>query len=65
MTALLTTAEVAELLRKSPRFVADEYRRKRLPGSKYGGELHFTQADVDAYIEAHRSVPRVKARRSA
>jgi excisionase family DNA binding protein len=62
---LLSVAEVAEVLRKSTRFVADELRRKRLAGSKYGGEWHVTRADVDAYIEAHRNVRPVVRRRSA
>lgn len=46
---LLTTAEVAEQLRKSPRFIRDEFKRGALRGVKFGGKLHFTQTDVDAY----------------
>jgi hypothetical protein len=38
---LLTTAEVAEQLRKSTRFIRDEFARGALRGSRFGGELHF------------------------
>lgn len=62
---LLTTAEVAEQLRQSIRFIHDEFRRGALRGSKFGGKLHFTQADVDAYIDAHRNkAPMSRRRRS-
>lgn len=53
---LLTTAEVAERLRMSVRFVQDEWHRGRLPGSKFGGALRFTETAVSAYIEAHANV---------
>lgn len=60
---MLSVAEVAEMLRKSERFVADELRRKNLRGAKWGGEWHVSPADVDVYVEAHMNAPRV--RRSA
>lgn len=65
MSALYTVAEAAAKLRKSERFVYDELRRKNLIGSRYGGAWHVTEADLDAYIEAHLNVSRVKPRRSA
>lgn len=65
MTApLLSVAEAAEALRKSTRFVLDELRRKNLRGSKFGGEWHVAQADLDAYVEAHMNLSQVR-RRSA
>lgn len=64
MTNLLTVSEVADRLRKSTRFVHDELRRKNLRGSKYGGEWHVNEADLDTYIDAHMNVSKV-ARRSA
>lgn len=63
MTDLLSTADVAERLRKSTRFVRDEFKRRNLRGFKYGGELHFTAEDVDAYIQAHTNVVPVSPRR--
>lgn len=57
---LLTVAEAADALRKSPRFVLDELRRKNLAGSKYGGEWHIDPADLDVYVDAHRNVSRVR-----
>lgn len=63
MKALLSTAEVAALLNKSPRFVRDEVGRKRLRAAKFGGELHFTEADVQTYIDGHMNVTPVGPRR--
>ena len=60
---LLSTSEVAAMLRKSERFVRDEYKRKNLRGFKFGGTLNFTEADVLAYIEAHTNVVPVAPRR--
>lgn len=61
---LLTVPEVAERLRKADRFVLDELRRKKLPGSKYGGAWHVEESDLTTYIEAHRNVSRVKGKAS-
>lgn len=58
--ALLSVAETAARLRKSPRFVLDELRRKNLRGSKFGGEWHVNPDDLDVYVEAHANVSRVK-----
>jgi hypothetical protein len=63
MNELLSTADVAALLRKSTRFVRDEFKRRNLRGFKYGGELHFTAEDVQAYVEAHTNVVPVSPRR--
>jgi hypothetical protein len=57
---LLKTADVAERLGKSTRFVADELRRKNLRGSFIGGEWHVAEEDLAAYIEAHMNVSRVR-----
>lgn len=63
MTDLLSTEDVAGRLRKSTRFVRDEFKRRNLRGFKFGGQLHFTEADVMAYIEAHTNVVPVSPRR--
>jgi len=60
---LLTTAEAAERLRKSTRFIRDEWKRGNLRGSKFGGELHFTKADLDSYVTAHLNVQPLPQRR--
>lgn len=60
---LLTTSEAAERLRKSTRFVRDEWKRGNLRGSKFGGELHFREDDLDAYVIAHLNVVPVTTRR--
>lgn len=57
---LLSFTEAADALRKSSRFVLDELRRKNLRGSKFGGEWHVAPADLDAYIEAHANVSKVR-----
>ena len=57
---LMTVSEAADRLRKSTRFVLDELRRKNLRGSKFGGEWHVRPVDLDAYIEAHANVSKVK-----
>lgn len=59
---LLTTAEVAERLRRSQRFVVDELRRKNLRGAKYGGGWGIREDDLDTYIEAHMNVTPVRKR---
>ena len=59
---LLTTQEAAERLRKSQRFVLDELRRKRLRGSKFGGEWHVSEADLERYVEAQANVRPVQPR---
>lgn len=59
---LLSVAEAAEALRKSPRFVVDRLRDKSLRGSKFGGEWHIRPADLDAFVEASMNVSRVRGR---
>lgn len=58
--ALLSVADAAGKLRKSTRFVLDELRRKNLRGAKFGGEWHVTQSDLDAYVDAHMNVSKVR-----
>jgi excisionase family DNA binding protein len=60
---LLTVHEVAEILKCSDRFVADELRRKNLRGIKVATQWRISEADVDTYLEAHANVRTV--RRSA
>lgn len=60
MSDVLTVSEAAVVMRKSTRFVLDELRRKNLRGSKYGGEWHITRVDLDAYVESHMNVAKVR-----
>lgn len=60
MSELLTVAEVAARLRKSPRFVRDQLVAKRLRGAKFGGDWHVAEADLEAYIEASMNISKVR-----
>lgn len=53
---LLTTHEVADRLKMSQRFVLDELRRKRLRGSKMGGEWRVAERDLNTYVESLANV---------
>lgn len=55
--ALLTVPEVADRLRSSQRFVADAIRRGDLAASKIGRRWVIADADVAAFLAAHRNVP--------
>ena len=48
---LLTRDEVAELLRLSPRTVAEYVRRGELRGRLVGRRWRFRHEDVDAFLE--------------
>jgi len=61
--ALLTVKEAATKLRRSPRFVLDELRRKNLRGSRYGGAWSIREDDLETYVAAKANVSPV--RRSA
>lgn len=58
----LTSADVAEALSTSERYVLDELRRKNLRGTKLGGKLGWrvTEDDLAAYLEAKANVSRVR-----
>ena len=43
----------------SQRFVLDELRRKRLRGSKMGGEWRVSESDLSRYVEALANVSNV------
>ncbi len=60
MTTLLTVKEAAERLRRSPRFVLDELRRKNLRGSRYGGAWSIREDDLDTYLAAKANVTAVR-----
>lgn len=52
-TELLTTTEVAQMLRKSPQAVRAMVHEKKGPRSaRIGGRRMFRRADVEAWIEA-------------
>lgn len=63
MSDYLTPKEAAAEIRHSERFVLDELRRRNLRGSKSGAGWRIHKNDLDAYMEAHANVSRV--RRSA
>ena len=53
---LMTTVEAARRIKMTPRFVLDELRRKRLRGSKMGGEWRIAESDLKTYIDANANV---------
>lgn len=70
MDRLLTAEDVAGLLGKSPKWVADAARAGRIPARKVGRQWRWTEADVAAYVEslaapATTSKPTVRRRRAA
>lgn len=65
---LLTTAETAEYLGRSSAWVEAAARAKDLPGRKVGRQWRFTEADLEAYLDAShaaQSQPRTRRRRAS
>lgn len=63
---LLTAADAAEYLRRTPRWVTDAARSGVIPARKVGASWRFTEGDLDAYLDAARNVePTVIRRRRA
>lgn len=60
MTTYLTVKEAAERIRRSPRFVLDELRRKNLRGSRYGGAWSIDETDLETYVAAKANVSKVR-----
>lgn len=60
MTTYLTVKEAAERIRRSPRFVLDELRRKNLRGSRYGGAWSIAEDDLETYLAAKANVSKVR-----
>jgi excisionase family DNA binding protein len=58
---LLTSEEVAHLLRATPRFVRRLVAERRIAYVKVGRKVLFEPAAVTAYIEANRVVPMTRA----
>jgi excisionase family DNA binding protein len=69
MSPLLTVADVAAILTKSPKWVTAAARNGDLPSRKVGRTYRFTEADVAAYVEGAASVkteaPARRRRRAA
>ncbi len=61
-TALLTVAELAELLRVSEKAVYHLVAMRRIPHLKLGRSLRFVREDVDSWLERNR-VPSLEQRR--
>ena len=59
---LLTARELAELLGLSAATVLDWFEAGRLPGFKLGRVVRFRESEVEAWLEAHRSVSAVGGR---
>ena len=59
MTSLLTTVEVAALLKVSPRTLADwRYKGLNLPFTKPGGVVRYDPADVQRFVDLNTVKPR-------
>src|SRR5260370_40540178 len=56
MERMLTTEEVAELLRIDPVTVRRLVTRGELGASRVAGEYRFTMADVESFVESQRVV---------
>lgn len=56
----LTPKEAAAEVKHSERFILDELRRKNLRGSKGSAGWRIHKNDLDAYMEAHANVSRVR-----
>jgi excisionase family DNA binding protein len=52
MDPLLTAQQVADLLGKSPQWVATAARNGDLPARKVGRQWRWTEADVAAFVES-------------
>jgi len=59
MERLLTTEEVAELLRIDPVTVRRLIMRKDLPAYRIAGEFRFAPSDLDRFLESQRVVPNI------
>lgn len=51
---LLAVPEVADLLGTSERHIRRLVHERRIPFHKVGGLVRFDQADIDAWLAAHR-----------
>jgi excisionase family DNA binding protein len=52
---LMTTGEAAELLALRPSWVADAARRGELPCIRMGKHVRFLRADLERWVEQHRT----------
>lgn len=52
---LLTSAEVAQILRVSPLTVTDMCRTAEIPATKVGKSWRISRADLDAYLAANHN----------
>ena len=59
MERLLTTEEVAELLRIDPVTVRRLIMRKDLPAYRIAGEFRFAPSDLERFLESQRVVPNI------
>src|SRR5579859_4635784 len=59
MERLLTTEEVAELLRIDPVTVRRLIMRKNLPAYRIAGEFRFAPSGLDRFLESQRVVPNI------
>lgn len=59
MERLLTTEEVAELLRIDPVTVRRLIMRKELAAYRIAGEFRFAPSDLERFLESQRVVPNI------
>jgi putative molybdopterin biosynthesis protein len=60
-STLLTAEDVAQQLRIKKYTVYELIKRGELPSSKVGKQVRVSQADIDSYLQAGKTGPRVKA----
>ena len=58
MDALLTTSQIAETFKVTVDTVQNWAAAKKIAHYKVGGELRFTQKDIDAFLSSRRSEAR-------
>lgn len=61
----LTTQEVADILRASPKFVRTEIEAGALPAYCFGGNFKIEVADLEKYIQERRVKPSATSRGEA
>lgn len=60
---LLTVDEAAAIIQVTPRWLHARIARGELPAVEVGGKRHVREADLNAWVEAQRIVPRPTDRR--
>lgn len=64
-TPYLTTEEAAEIIRKSPDYVARMCNAKALAGKKLGNDWRIHRDDLDQFMRAGSKAPATRTRKRA